>query len=311
MVDQLLITLTNSVLGTGKPTSRGNYAYHCPFCKHHKPKLEVNFTENKNKENPWQCWVCLNKGKRLINLFKKIHAPKDKIQELNSLLKINYQIGEQNHANEQITLPKEFISLINNNNLDIIGRHALAYLKSRGFNENDIIKYNLGYCDKGKYEKRIIIPSYDNNGNINYFTARSFDKFTSKKYDNPPISRNIIPFEFFINWSSPIILCEGSLDAMTIKRNAIPLLGKNIQENLLKKIVESKVKKIYIALDKDALKISLKHCEYLMNEGKQVYLIELDKKDPNELGFIEFTKILHKAKQLTFSKLLEKKLQIL
>ena len=47
MVNQLLLALVNSVLGVGKPTSRNNYAYHCPFCHHVKPKLEVNLMENK------------------------------------------------------------------------------------------------------------------------------------------------------------------------------------------------------------------------------------------------------------------------
>ena len=59
----------------------------------------------------------------------------------------------------------------------------------------------------------------------------------------------------------PIILCEGLFDAMAIKRNAIPLLGKNIQSNLMKKIVTSVVNKIYIALDRDAIKQALNFCE--------------------------------------------------
>ncbi len=52
MVNQLLVTLVNSVLGSGKSTARNNYAYHCPFCHHHKPKLEVNLTENREGKNP-------------------------------------------------------------------------------------------------------------------------------------------------------------------------------------------------------------------------------------------------------------------
>ncbi len=43
MVNQALVATLNSVLGQGKKTSKGNYAYHCPFCNHHKPKLEVNY----------------------------------------------------------------------------------------------------------------------------------------------------------------------------------------------------------------------------------------------------------------------------
>jgi hypothetical protein len=67
------------------------------------------------------------------------------------------------------------------------------------------------------------------------------------KYKNPPISKDIVPFELFINWSSPLILVEGMFDALAVKRNAIPLLGKHIQKALMKKIVTSEVKK-YILL---------------------------------------------------------------
>ena len=79
----------------------------------------------------------------------------------------------------------------------------------------------------------------------------------------------------------------------------------------MSKLVESKVQKIYIALDKDAIKKSLEFCETLLNEGKQVFLINLEEKDPSEIGFIQFTHLLHNAKPITFSKLLEKKMQLL
>ena len=71
MLNQPLIALSNSVLGTGKQTARGNFAYHCPYCNHHKPKLEINFTENKKGENPWHCWVCDKRGKKLLQIFKQ------------------------------------------------------------------------------------------------------------------------------------------------------------------------------------------------------------------------------------------------
>ena len=70
MLNQPLIALVNSILGTGKSTSRGNYAYHCPFCNHHKPKLEINFNENENGENPWHCWACDKKGKKAYQVLK-------------------------------------------------------------------------------------------------------------------------------------------------------------------------------------------------------------------------------------------------
>lgn len=309
MVNQLLVTLVNSVLGQGKPTARNNYAYHCPFCHHSKPKLEVNLTENKEGKNPWHCWTCDTRGSSIYSLFKKIKVSKDKIDKLKSLVKSSKTYVSQTNTDD-VKLPEEFKSLSGNIlTSDIMARHALAFLKKRNITEDDILKYNIGYCESGKYRNRIIIPTYDKDGNLNFFTARSFDD-SSLKYLNPPLSRDIIANEHLINWNLPIILCEGLFDALSIKRNVIPLLGKNIQSSLMKKLVTSKVDKIYIALDKDAIKQALRFCEVLLAEGKEVYLVDLQEKDPNEMGFKNFTKLIQSTFPLTYSSLLEKKLNL-
>ena len=307
MVNQLLVSLMDSVLGKGKQTSRGNHAYHCPFCKHHKPKMEVNFTENKKGHNPWHCWVCNTRGKTIPNLLKKIEAY-DRIEEAKRLIPQGSFVEETIIKND-LHLPQEYTPFIDNPT-SLMARHALAYLKKRGVTMEDMIKYHMGYCEEGEYKNMIIIPSYDYKGNLNYFTARSFEKQPFRKYKNPSVSRDIVPFEMFINWNSPLILCEGPFDAIAIKRNAIPLLGKNIQTNLMKKIVSSKVEKIYIALDSDAIKSALRFCEKFMDEGKEVHLLEMDDKDPSELGFGQFTKLIQESTPLTLSGLLSKKLAL-
>ena len=309
MVNQLLVTLVNSVLGSGKATARNNYAYHCPLCHHHKPKLEVNFTESKKGVNLWQCWVCGKKGKTIRTLFKQLKVSSDYFQELGKLVKNVSGNTSDDVVIEQLTLPKEFKSF--SNNKDIIAKHAYAYLKRRNITIQDVLKYNIGYCNYGRYSNMVIIPSYDSNGKLNYFTARSFENDPYIKYRNPDASRDIIPFELFINWDLPIILCEGPFDAMAIKRNAIPLFGKNIQPSLMKKIVESKVEKIYIALDNDAMTQALKFCEQLINVGKEVYLVELQGKDPSELGFENFTKLIQTVTPLSEYNLMEKKLSLI
>ena len=307
MLNQPLIALANSVLGTGKQTARGNFAYHCPFCNHHKPKLEVNFTENKKGENPWHCWVCDKRGKRLSQIFKQVNASPKAMEELRAIVKTETADKEIAVA-EVLNLPKEFKTFKDISSTNIMGRHALAYLKSRNISEEDILKYNIGYCESGPYKNMVIIPSYDADGRLNYFTGRSFEKSPFVKYRNPETSRDIIPFELFINWDLPLVLCEGPFDAIAIKRNAIPLLGKNIQSNLMKKIVKSTVKKIYIALDSDALKQALKFAENFINEGKEVYLVKLKGKDPSEIGFSNFTKLIQNTFPLTQYELLEAKL---
>ena len=306
MVNELLINLVNKVLGVGKRTARGNQSYHCPFCNHHKPKLEVNFTENPQGKNLWACWACGQKGTTIKSLFKNIQVSPEYIDELKKLVRYGSDV-EYVKVDNTVELPKEYKIFDDS----IMSRHALLYLKKRNITQRDILKYNIGYCEYGPYSKMVIIPSYNSDGNLNYFTARSFEKEPYIKYRNPEVSRDIIPFELFINWDLPIILCEGPFDAMAIKRNAIPLFGKNIQQSLMKKLISSKVQKIYIALDNDALKKAIEFCETLMNEGKEVYLVELKGKDPSELGFENFTKLIQNITPLTNYKLMEQKLQLI
>jgi DNA primase len=312
MREKILVGLIESVMGKGRSTARNNTAFHCPFCNHSKPKLEIQIHTNEKKENPWHCWVCGEKGKTLISLFKKVKTPSSKIQELNSLIKPGTKQVEQFQT---LALPKEFIPLSQINNLDSVGKieakHAIKFLKNRKITEDDIFKYNIGFCAEGGFNHRIIVPSYDADGNLNYFVTRTYIPDESQKYKNPPVGKNTIGWEYYINWNTPIILVEGIFDALTIKRNVIPLFGKTISEELMKKIVSSQVQKIYVALDNDALREALKHCEKLMSFGKEVYLVELDGKDANEIGFENFLNIIENTEPITFSSLVNKKLSLL
>ena len=97
---------------------------------------------------------------------------------------------------------------------------------------------------------------------------------------------------------------------MAIKRNAIPILGKSISTSLYKKIITSKVKDIYIALDTDAKVRALEIGEKFLNQGKRVFLIDLPDKDPSEMGFRAFTEHIQTAKELDLSSLMMHKLNL-
>jgi DNA primase len=310
MDNTALLFLTESVLGKGQATSKGNYAFKCPFCTHHKNKMEISLRTTEKKENFWHCWVCGAKGKTLLSLFKKIKAPSTKIAELNILVVPNKK--DKTTESGALELPKEFISLstpTSDKIAQIEAKHALKFLSKRGITNEDIMKYSIGFCKEGPYAERVIIPSYSDLGQLNYFIARAY-KDSDRKYKNPPIaSKEVIGLELYINWDAPIILCEGMFDAITIKRNVIPLLGKVLHNKLMEKLVKSSVDRIYIALDNDAKKDALKHAEKLMSYGKEVYMVELEGKDANEIGFEAFLNTLEHTEPLTFQSLLEKKLQ--
>jgi DNA primase len=312
MDNTALLFLVESVLGKGQSTSKGNFAFKCPFCTHHKNKMEINLRTTTKRENFWHCWVCGAKGKTLLSLFKKIKAPQGKINELNILI---IPAKKDNHTSDILEFPKEFISLSNtieDKIAQIEAKHAIKFLKKRGITQDDIIKYNIGFCKEGKYEGRVIIPSYDEDKKLNYFIARDYKDATPQKYKNPPVSaKDVIGFELYINWDAPIILVEGIFDALTIKRNVIPLFGKVIHGKLMEKLVKSSVNRIYIALDADARRDALKQAEMLMSYGKEIYLVEMEGKDANEIGFEKFLNTIEQTVPLNLHSLLEKKLQLI
>lgn len=308
-----LLQLLESILGKGKPTSGNNIAFFSPFISHYKPKLEIDINTTVNGENPWHCWISDKKGRSISSLFKQLNLSKDKFDQLNKIIESNKYRTPNLIETKTVTLslPEEYRPLwISKKTPDY--KNAIYYLSTRGITIFDILKYRIGYCESGRYSGKIIIPSYDCNGQLNYFVSRAFYKSDSQKHKNPDISKDIIGFDMTINWSQPIVLCEGAFDAIAIKRNAIPLFGKIIQPTLQKKIIEKRVKDIYICLDADAIKKALDIAERFMGEGLNVYFIELiDDADASELGFKQINKIIEETPLLTFERVMELRMSLL
>ena len=299
-----IVNLLNRVLKSqGQQLTKENeYMWWSPFVNHHKPKLQVNI-----KNGKWHCWVSGQGGHTLFQLFKKVKATKKQYQELNELSdNFSFEYVPTKQENKEVKLPDEYKPMWTKSNSPTY-KHALKYLQSRGVSQDDMIKYSIGYCEDGLYSNRIIIPSYDNEGQLNFFIGR--DIFDSKlKYRNSPTPKDIIGFELFVNWEEPILLVEGALDAITSKVNSIPLFGKTIMNNLKRKILEKKVKTLYVALDNDAVKDSMKIVEELMNEGIKVHMIKLTEKDPNDIGYEKFTDIKNLTNETSFRELVKYKL---
>ena len=181
-------------------------------------------------------------------------------------------------------------------------------MKERNITNKDIIKYEIGFCEEGLYRNRIIIPSYDNNNKLNFFIARNFYK-GGMKYKNPPVSKNVIMFENHINWNLPIVICEGAFDAIAIKRNVIPILGKTLPEALLEKMVNGGTSRVIIILDTDARKDALKMTEKLARYSIDSCLVKLTDKDPSEEGFDNMINYINGAKNIDLFNTIKMKLE--
>ena len=299
-----LVTLLEKVLMKSYQMKNGEHAFHCPFCNHHKKKLQVNLETQK-----WHCWVCNKGGHKIGILLRKLNAPKQIISEVLKILGDYRGVSKEKDEKTEynVSLPQCYKPLWEKSE-DPLYKNAIHYLKKRGIEGIDILRYSIGYCSSNGYSNRIIIPSYDCDGKLNYFIARDMFPNSKFKYKNPPMSKDTVCFEMFINWNEPIVLCEGAFDAIAIRNNVIPLLGKFPSKTLVKRLVEKKVKTIYVALDEDAKKDAIKLSKFLMDYGIDTYLLNMKDKDPSELGFTKFWELLNSTQQSKFSDIIKGRL---
>jgi DNA primase len=300
-----LISLLSQILGDYKEMGKGEHYFFCPFCAHHKKKFAVNIIKNK-----WKCWVCGAKGNHLIGLFKRLDVSPTQIKELKQCLSENDVKTYVSHDHDEVVelhLPYEFKPLWKPTDTYEY-KHAIRYIKNRGISGYDIIRYKIGYCETGPYGGRIIVPSYDNEGKLNYFVARSYHD-TNMKYKNPPVSKNVVVFEEQINWNEAIVLCEGVFDAISVRRNAIPMLGKFLPKKLEVKLLENQVKDVYILLDADARTEALTLEQKLKAYGINVSQVSVTGGDAGELGFHKTWEFINNAKQTTFKDFIQSRLQ--
>lgn len=296
-------TVLDKHLGSSTPHKNDEVSYSCPFCNHHKRKLQVNLSTQK-----WHCWVCDSRGLSIGSLLKKSNAP---IESFNKIKQIygESRVSDAKIYKELVSLPEHYKPLYVPQNSPEY-KLALHYvLNKRGLTPTDILRYQIGYCEEGPYAGMIIVPSFDEDNRLNFYVGRSYYKETVN-HKNPPVSKDIVGFESQINWKQPVIIVEGVFDAISTKRNALPLFGKKILGNLRTKILTKGVRKLYICLDRDAFKDSVKEVEYFLNNGVEVYLVQLTGKDPNEIGYPSMVEVVQRAKKVDFFDLVKLKMTL-
>ena len=230
-------------------TNEEEHQFHCPKCNHHKLKLSVNIDKG-----VFKCWICDYSGTKISPLIRRFapsyYADWRLLEGEVDLDKYDTIFADEVELPPQIIdLPENFQTLTGKKTR--LKQKPLNYLYSRGFTDADILNWKIGFCNFGEYQDRVIVPSFDSEGNVSFFIARSYTD-DWMKYRNPKVSKDIIFNDLNIDWDNDVVLVEGVFDAMKCK-NAIPLLGSTLRENslLFQKICERKPN-VYLALDEDA-----------------------------------------------------------
>lgn len=128
---------------------------------------------------------------------------------------------------------------------------AQEYLKGRGISPIDTPFY---VSDNEKWIGRVIIP-YIFREKIVYWQARSMDETITPRYKNPSIDKENLFFnmdEIYRYTDEPLFVTEGPLDALSIGKHGVALLGSTLsefRERELNKIAARR--KIIFVIDKN------------------------------------------------------------
>jgi DNA primase len=312
---QMAVSILKRVLGSPKKDYKNllQYEFNCPtaFCKTDSNKFNLGYNCDKGV---FRCWKCNYKG--VIHSLVSDYGTKEDAERLNLIIpKHNFSSRKvdrhdlilRDEVDVVCELPEGFIPLSKKTNAYNYMR-AMAYLKGRNVSEDIIEKYNIGYTEAGPRAYRIIIPSYNQNGKLNYYEARAYLPWIKPAYHKPdtPHKNDIIFNSKNINFNLPVFLVEGVFDMFPMY-NSVPLLGKDISPLLLSKLVTHNTR-VVICLDEDAIQDSIVLYNRLMSYGLDVWLVEV-KGDIAEYyqkkGKEELIKLLSKKRKLDFNYIME------
>ena len=201
----------------------------------------------------YHCWVCGLRGKGLAYFFRK-YKPNF---SSHAAAVFEKRIDEVKEEIQAVQLPEGFTLLAAlGKSADPDLRACKNYLHHRGLTQRDLWYFKIGAVTGGRFRRRVIVPSFDEDGMLNYYTARAIDHEASRKYLNPKVRRADVIFnDINIDWSQALTLVEGPFDLIKSNENTTCLLGStlNHRHELFKKIVKNKTA-VILALDPDAIK---------------------------------------------------------
>jgi len=276
-----------------------NVATVCPNCgseSRKKKKFSIN-TESWN----CHCWVCGIKGKNLGNILFKYSSSSSSNEFKRRFLCEKINFSNTDDIEEKIDLPDGFTPLcLNLQSKDPDIRDSIDYLKKRGISHNDFWYFKIGSVTRGRFRRRVIIPSFDLEGNLNFFSARAIDSDVYRKYINSNAKKsNIIFNELNIDWSRELTITEGPFDLLKCNQNATCLLGATLSKNsyLFKRIVSNRTP-VLLSLDSDARGKSLKIADMLINYSCHVRVMDLENfQDVGEMSRFDFERLKEKSSQ--------------
>lgn len=272
----------------------------CPVCAEDtgettKKKLAIR-TDN------WltHCWVCGYHGRSVYPLLYKYHPQllEEYVSQYNGVGFLGAEAlaeAAEWEESQKTTLPHGFMLLADwyhNPEAPWYVKQAKNYLLGRGISYEDCWYFKLGVTEDPLYKNRVIIPSFNDKGILDFYVGRAVKRGVYPTYFNPKLNREDLVFnELNIDWSQPLTIVEGPFDLMKANQNATCLLGKELADHfrLFRKIVLSNIP-VLLALDANAERETVKIAKLLTSYGVEVriYRYPPKTKDPGDMTKLSF-----------------------
>lgn len=285
---QISLSILKKILGNPKKESDDlkEYEFNCKtkVCRNDVNKYNLAYNST---NNIFHCWKCKYSG--TVHKIAQDFGNSTDLETLEDLFpktRSKFKPKEKKEYNEMVSCsyPEGFKFLTKKSNSKYYKSAVRYMLKERKLSWDIIKKYNIGYTENvGNRRYRIVFPSYNSFGQLNYYVARSYYDFINPKYLIPPkeeIGRTEIIFNIKnVNFDIPVFLVEGVFDMIHVY-NAIPILGKTPSDFIIQKLKEHN-SRVVLCLDEDALYDSINLYNELTDYGLDVYFIEI-KEDIDE-----------------------------
>ena len=296
------VRFLNKVFGTCVIGNDGlNAAVCCPNTKcgsygvFSKKKLVI-----KVDSDQFHCWVCDLRGRSLHGILRRFFPAH--LHEYESRFAGKKKIQLDDIEEEYIVTPPTGFKLLATSlkSKDPDVKDTIRYARSRGLTNKDLWYFKLGTCTQGRYRRTLIIPSFNEDGDLNYFVARMIDKSENGiKYLNAKVPKKDVIFnEINIDWNDELTLVEGPMDLTKCDSNSTCLLGSHFSEEyaLFQKIIKNRTP-IIMALDSDMAGKIQKYCKLLSTYGVPVRVLDLGHySDVGEMSKLDFMHAKSKAR---------------
>jgi DNA primase len=302
------IRFIESVFGAGKLAANSrNFDVKCPLpeCSSgdkSKKKLSILVEDDR-----CHCWTCGYRGHTLAPLIRK-YGSREQLLEYRDRFMPEEEAKRfslvDDKEPEKLKLPHDFQLLAKASLHDPDTRAAWKYIEKRGLSRHDVWYFKLGVSNEPRWIRRVIMPSFNANGELNHFVGRAIDDRRRPKYDNPDVKKLPIVFnEINVDWSQRLVICEGPFDLVKCGENAVPLLGSDLnEESRLFNMIVANNTPIALALDNDMrLKKTPALVKKLTEYDIDVVVVDVSEHgDPGEMSKEEFSQALKDAKAPTW-----------